>query len=297
MNKNKILLDSNRKYQVKLSTRTSETIGCVHFLHGLMEDITMYEPLETFLNTHGYQTILQEIPGCGNMKDLTDWTFQEIERQIVEIMQEWKTEGQPYFLAGFSLGSFLIRDALSKQLLNKDHTDLTGVILIGTGNKSLPELLIGKALAKSRIDRYGRDNTTGVVDDLLLDNYNRAFPEPGGHKFRWLYKDAKARNAFKPGQPVTPGFFLELLEAMQRSQKDIGTLRSTPMLLLSGEDDPVTKDLPKLAHWFQDRGAGPITSLEIKNGRHAILNDACKTETFQALLNFLNLYNDTLPIR
>ena len=62
--------------------------------------------------------------------------------------------GPSYFLVGFSLGSFLVRQALI-DFPEFHYLNLAGVCLIGTGNKSFLELKIAKMIAKARVKNTG----------------------------------------------------------------------------------------------------------------------------------------------
>lgn len=266
----------------------------VLIVHGMMESIDDYDELGSVLSMNGYVAVVSEILGHGSAKvdGKTGYmgaggkgyfcAVRDVKNVYYNICRDFNL---PIILFGFSLGSFLVREAL---VLNLFDDFLKGVILMGTGNKSGVELAIGRALAKSRIRKYGGSNVSGVVDDLAVENYNKKFPETY-EKNAWLIKDFSYLRRFNPGDyHVSPQMFYDLLGSMKLCSKSVGQLADVPLLLISGSKDPVTGDIAKLYAFFEKKGCGHVMSIAIPEYRHAILKDGCIEEVCRRLLFWLD---------
>lgn len=256
--------------------------GIIHFIHGMMEEITDYEFLVKQITQNGYICVRQEITGHGELavnekkgymgKSPVGWnravlSIQEVYQQVRNVCGTQ----YPYFMIGFSLGSFLLRQAF---LTSDALSGVNGVCLIGTGNKSLVELKIAEIIAKQKCKRYGEDNTSGVVDDLMMGNYNRKIKNETGD-YRWLFSDKKCAERFDPhGYTATPQLFYDFVHCMESVRTKAGVLCNIPLLLLSGEEDPVTGNMASLVKQFRKMGCKDVKAVTILEKRHHILRDA-----------------------
>lgn len=267
--------------------------GIIHFVHGLMESIDDYDDFADYCTGRGYILIRQEIPGHGEaaadgkpgfMGPSPDGWNRAVEsvcltRMLPAIRKEYTD--LPYFLAGFSLGSFLVRQALT-DFPDSLRPGLAGVCLMGTGNKSFPELKAAGMIAKARVKKYGEDNTDGVIDDLMMDNYNRHFA--GENPARWLFASQEKQDAFDPGgYAVTPELFHDFVRNMEYVRKEAGALKEFPLYLMSGSEDPVSGDVQKLAGAFRKLGCRDVTAKSFPGMRHHILRDQGAEEVFRSL--------------
>ena len=273
-------------------------VGILHFVHGLMESTADYEDFADYCTNHGYILIRQEIPGHG--KAAVDgklgymgpspegWkkAVQSVYLTCMLPIIQLEYPDLPYFLVGFSLGSFLVRQALI-DFPEFHYLNLAGVCLIGTGNKSFLELKIAKMIAKARVKKYGDDNPRGVVDDLMMDNYNKHFK--GKNSARWLFASYEKQNAFNPkGYAVTPELFYDFILNMEYVRKETGVLKELPLYLMSGSEDPVTGNVRKLAKKFRKLGCQDVTVKSFLRRRHHILRDLDAEEVFQSLISWCN---------
>ena len=273
-------------------------IGIIHFVHGLMESVADYEDFADYCTARGYILIRQEIPGHGKaavdgrlgyMGPSPDgWksAVQSIYLTCILPIIQREYSDLPYFLVGFSLGAFLVRQALI-DFPEFHKLNLAGVCLIGAGNKSFLELKIAKMIAKARIKKYGDDNPRGVVDDLMMDNYNKHFP--GKNSARWLFTSYEKQNAFDAkGYAVTPELFYDFIMNMEYVRKETGVLKAIPLYLMSGSEDPVTGNVRKLAKKFRKLGCQNVTTKSFLRMRHHILRDLGAEEVFQSLISWCN---------
>lgn len=255
--------------------------GIIHFIHGMMEEIVDYGFLAKQITQNGYICVRQEIAGHGELavdgkkgymgKSPEGW--KQAVLSIQEVYQQVRNADKadlPYFIVGFSLGSFLLRQAF---LSSGALSDVDGVCLIGTGNKSLVELKIAEMIAKRKCKKYGEDNISGIVDDLMMGNYNRKIKNETG-EFRWLFSDRTCAAQFDPhGYTATPQLFYDFVRCMENVRTQAGALRGIPLLLLSGEEDPVTGDMKALVGQFRKMGCKDVEAVTIPGRRHHILRD------------------------
>lgn len=274
-------------------------VGIIHFVHGMMEDIGDYEEMARYCTDRGYLMIRQEIPGHGEAavdgklgymgKSPSGWNRAVRAIYQTSLLPDIKKDypGLPYFLVGFSIGSFLVRQALIDIPELKD-CGLTGVCLIGAGNKSAVELKIAKSIAKSRMKKFGEDNISGVVVDLMLDNYNKKFKD-SGFSSRWLFDSIVKQKNFDPkGYTATPELFYDFVINMLYVRDKVGILKDFPLLLMSGSEDPVTGNMKTLVKTFKKLGCQNITDKTFLGKRHHILRDVGAEKVYERLINWCN---------
>lgn len=263
--------------------------GVIHFIHGMMEEIGDYEFLSDQATQKGYIFVRQEIAGHGDLavdgkkgymgKSPDGWNraVRSIQDTYHCIMRTCEVRN-PYFMVGFSLGSFLVREACLENFI---MPCVDAVCLIGTGNKSLAELKIAEVIAKRKCKKYGEDNDSGVVDDLMMGNYNRKIKNEKG-QFRWLFSSAECAGKFDPhGYVATPQLLYDFVRSMERVRTQAGSLSTLPVLLMSGKEDPVTEDMASLVQQFMKMGCKDVKTCVIPGKRHHILRDADEEESLK----------------
>ena len=96
----------------------------------------------------------------------------------------------PHFMMGFSLGSFLLRDYLSRY---NDRID--DAAILGTGDQPGVVLSVMVQIVKHEIKTHGFDSATPLVDKMSFENYNQKFA-PNTTSYDWLCADAAERDAY-----------------------------------------------------------------------------------------------------
>lgn len=217
--------------------------------HGMTEHIGRYEYFAKILNSYGILVAGFDLRGHGkNLAESRCASFRinGWESSIEDIHQFYQLLKHsypeiPHFMFGFSLGSFLLREYLS--VYSEDQ--IAGAIIAGTGEqpKFLLQILI--SVIKTQVKKAGFDNTTPLVKKLSFETYNQKFA-PNKTAFDWLCSD-ESELALYCADPmcsdsISSGLFLQLLESM----KQVNGIKSyqnwnrkTPILLLSGKNDPV----------------------------------------------------------
>ena len=143
-------------------------------------------------------------------------------------------------MLGFSLGSFLLRE-----YLNRYDDSIAGAAILGTGSQPGAVLSLITAVVGTQIRKAGFDNTTPLVRKLSFDTYNQKFA-PNRTSSDWLCADEAELDAYLADplcrESISSGLFCQLLTSMKRTGRRDAYAnwnRKTPVLLLSGREDPV----------------------------------------------------------
>ena len=194
------------------------------------------------------------------------------------------------------MGSFLTRTYLIQY-----PGTLDGVILSGTGQEPAPLVALGRALASLECRRLGSQGVSPLVDALSLGAYNRRF-RPNRTGADWISSDPAAVDAYLADPLCRPkptvSMFRDMMGGLQFIAK-AGNLRNmradTPVLFLSGEQDPVGgmgRGVRKVRQMFLDAGCTDVTLKLYPGGRHEMFHEVRQQEVFEDLLAWLE---DKLP--
>ena len=277
----------------------------IQIVHGIAEHIGRYEEIAQFLTGHGFLVCGEDHLGHGRTAESRDYGFfapaDGWDLVVRDIRRLRELEGEkyptlPYFLLGHSMGSFLTRTYLIAY-----PGTLDGAILSGTGQEPAPLVALGRALSALECRRLGPQGVSPLVDTLSLGAYNRRF-RPNRTSADWISRDPAAVDAYL-ADPLcrskpTVSMFRDMMEGLQFiAVRD--NLRkmdpSTPVLLLSGDRDPVGgmgKGVRKVQNMFLDAGCTDVTLKLYPGGRHEMFHEVNQQEVFQDLLAWLE---DRLP--
>lgn len=267
--------------------------------HGVTEHIDRYNELAEFLTSKGILVVGNDHLGHGKSlgKEMYfggpgswDYIVQDIERCRQLIINDYPDV--PYFMLGFSLGSFALRTHLIDY-----PKDLSGAIIVGTGYTSPLGIFLAKLVVKSEERKYSAENTTPKIKELTFGTYNKLFPNPKTD-YDWLSlsEENLADYTADPlrGEAMTVGLFRELLDGMSYTGKfkNIKKMnQNIPILLLSGTKDPVgnqTKGVKKVAQLFRKNSQSDVTVKFYEDLRHDVLHENSKLEIYNYLLDWIN---------
>ncbi len=223
-------------------------IAILQITHGMTEHMGRYEQLAEELCRHNIAVAGFDLRGHGknpgdpkvasfgqggweaSLEDMRLF-FWELQRRLPQL---------PHHMLGFSLGSFLLREYLSKY-----PEGLASAIIAGTGHQ--PGWLLGimTRLVQGQIRKAGFDRTTDLVRQLSFGTYNQGC-KPNRTSADWLCADPDQVDQYLADplvrQDISAGLFGDLLRAMARTgtpQAYAGWNKQTPILLLHGSKDPV----------------------------------------------------------
>lgn len=268
-----------------LWTPQGKVKAVLQIAHGMTEHMGRYEALAQALCPLGIAVAGFDLRGHGgNAGDPAVASFGEggwaasLEdmRLFHRLLQE-KLGGVPHYMLGFSLGSFLLREYLGQY---PDGVD--GAIIVGTGDQPGWLLKIMMAVVDGQIKKAGFDNTTDLVRKLSFGTYNDKF-KTNRTAADWLCADEEALDAYLADplvrRDISAGLFRELLASMRRTGTAAayaGWNKKTPVLLLSGDQDPVGdagKGVARVYDRMRKAGLENVEFQQILDARHDVFHE------------------------
>ena len=292
--------DSKNNLNVIIWETEKEPIGVLQIVHGMAEYIDRYDNFAKYMTEHGFNVIGHDHLGHGHsVSDEHDYGFfaeENGDKIIIEDMHSVtqyareKWEELPNFILGHSMGSFCLR-----QYLTKYSNDVFGAIIMGTGWIPSAAALLGKTIATNTCKSKGSHTVNPLLIKLTLEPYNKPF-EPARTNCDWLSRDEKQVDLYVNdklcGFDFTAGAykdFFTILEKIAKNRQLIGMRKSLPILITSGSVDPVggKKACEKLNAQYKRCGIDDVTLKLWENDRHEILNELDKSDVYLYIYNWL----------
>ncbi len=261
-----------------------EVKAVLQIAHGMTEHMGRYEAFAEYLVPMGIAVAGFDLRGHGrNPGDAEVASFGEggwagsIEdmRLYYELLNR-RFPGVPHYMLGFSLGSFLLREYLTKY---PGEGEIAGAIIMGTGHQPGWLLSIMRGIVKGQIKKAGFDKTTDLVRQLSFGTYNQKF-KPNRTAADWLCADEKELNKYLADplvrKDISAGLFWELLGSMKRTGSALSWDTSLPVLLISGQDDPVGnggKGVRAIYQRMKKNGMEHVTLKLFPGARHDLLHE------------------------
>ena len=293
-------ISDNKSFSAVLWLPDEEPKAVLQITHGMTEHIGRYESLAEQMTAHGIAVCGFDLRGHGkngddeeiasfgengwklSLKDMHSF-FEEMKNRIPNV---------PYFMMGFSLGSFLLREYLS---LYPD--DMDGAAIIGTGHQPGWVISVIKTIIHGECKKAGFDNTTPLVKKLSFETYNQKF-KPNETDSDWLCSDEDElyeyiRDAFCR-KYISAGLFWQLLDSMKRTGKRKSASKwkkDMPVLLLSGENDPVGSNGKGIKTVYRQWKALKMTDVTMKlfpDARHDLFHEKANGSAEEAIKTLLH---------
>lgn len=265
----------------------------VQLAHGMVEHITRYDEFAEYLVDHNIAVYGNDHRGhgeTGKKQGLLGYLadedgFQKVSDDLVSVTKTIQTEypDTPIFLFGHSMGSFLVRHYIQKY-----SDSIHGVILCGTGYFSNPVMRSGKMIAKMQPP----NKESKIMNTVVFGPYNRRIKNRKT-AFDWLSRDTDVVDEYLEdpltGFIPTGLFFYDLmsgLEYIHDSTKNEAIRKDLPMLIMSGDEDPVGnygKGVWKTARQYEKLGLTNIMTVLFKEARHELLHEINKKEVHEAI--------------
>lgn len=260
-----------------------EVKAVLQIAHGMTEHMGRYESFARFLCPMGIAVAGFDLRGHG--KNAGDpevasfgeggWDASIEDMRLFYTLLQARFPGVRHYMLGFSLGSFLLREYLSKY---PDEGRPDGAIIMGTGHQPGWLLSIMMGIVNGQIKKAGFHKTTDLVRQLSFGTYNQKF-KPNRTAADWLCADEVELNRYLADplvrRDISAGLFWELLGSMKRAGRncDYGTL---PILLISGQDDPVGdggKGVRAIYNRMLKTGMEHVTLKLFPGARHDLLHE------------------------
>lgn len=293
--------DGYESYIYKWEPDEKENVkGIFQIIHGSAEHSRRYNEFAEFLTENNYIVYSNDLRGHGfSAKDKETLGYFADEKgweRLVEDIHELTLfikenhEGQKPILLGHSMGSFLAR-----HYAILFGNEVRGVIATGTAHNPKPILLFGRFLANIDIKKNGHKHKNELLNKMSYDSFNSNF-KPARTNKDWLTRDEKIVDEYINdelcGYVFTASGFRDMFEGLMfiTSPQNIKrTPKKLPMLLLSGEKDPVGGDGRMVHKAFQQYKMAGIQNIKMKlykEMRHEILNEVGREEVYEDILKW-----------
>ena len=290
----------NIAYHVWLPPKGTGITAVVHILHGMAEHSARYDDFATFLNSQGIAVYAQDHRGHGESVENGEKGFfadnggwQRVADDAYELSGSIATEnpGVPLFLMGHSMGSFLARTLMVQ------HPNLyNGVIVMGTGAGQGLLGVIGRRIALCEVRKNGSRKPSVKMNALSFSSYNKRF-QPGVTGFEWLSRDTAQVKKYVDdpmcGFLCTGEFFVDIIDGIRlaNSRQNASRIpRDLPVLLISGQEDPVGnfgKGVQKVFRMYTECGLTDLTLKLVPGARHELLNETDRQNSYDYLLDWI----------
>ena len=270
-----------------------EIRAVVQVSHGMCEYVGRYEEYAEHLCSCGIVLAGNDHPGHGeSAATAEDLGYFAKENGVDLAIEGLKTmssllldryEGKPLILLGHSMGSFLCRLYLTKYSEN-----LAGAIIMGTGGPGAPTGA-GIALANLVALFRGERHRSKLLRSIQQSGYLKRCGKDA-LRTDWLTRDRAVVEKYNNDKYCNYIFtvsgyrdLFRMLEAV--SVEDWATKVPTdlPILLISGEDDPVGsygKGVCAVAGALAHAGAQKLKTVLIPGARHEVLNETDRADTY-----------------
>ena len=295
-------IDNTEIHGYRWIPRTKSIKAILIINHGMAEHVARYDKFAGYLKEQGIAVFGEDHRGHGRTagdKDnlgffAEDFGWRMVVQDIRDLHSLIQKEysGIPIIMFGHSMGSFLTRDYLKEY-----GDDLSGVILSGTGYTPGPVTALGSIIASIEIRLKGKKHRSRLLDAMSFGSFNKPFTKEGNTGFEWLSRDKEQVNLYHEdpycGFICTSSYFRDLftgLRAINRIKAFMTTPKELPLLIISGEDDPVGdrgRGVKKVFSSYKKSGVKDVTLNLIPHGRHESLNEINKEEIYTYLNDWM----------
>lgn len=273
--------------------------GIVQVCHGMAEHKERYLPFLRFLSEHGIAGVIHDHRGHGaSVRKDTDLGYLYVKdtdalvRDAFAVTQQIKKRfpGVPVILFGHSMGSLVVRTYL------KQHDDAIDALIVCGPPAENKMAGMGEMLARVLALVCGERAKSKFLDRLALGEFEQKFLREGS-KNAWIAADPAVVQAYDQsplcGFSFTLNGYVHLFSLMQKTYRLSGWKMQhpdLPVLFIRGEQDPCTinaASFQKTVAFLKERGYRSVDDKTYPGARHEILNDRCREETFQDVLDWI----------
>jgi alpha-beta hydrolase superfamily lysophospholipase len=278
-------------------------------IHGMIEYIERYLPFFEYLNSKGFLVVGHDHLGHGqsiNTKDDLGFFGEPKPNEIVmndihtlRLMIQQKFPKLPFFMAGHSMGSYLLREYISLK-----GEGIAGAVIIGTGYQPPIKTTLGLCLCKIMRCFKGPRHRSKFCKKNILETgpFTKFDLTKSDENNSWITSDPKMAKIYNEDQKMNFDFtlngYIGLIEATKFScdTLNISKIRKNlPILLVAGGNDPVGdfgKGVKKVYKKMKSAGILDVTMKIFESDRHEILNEVNRYEVFE----YINAWFDEKTI-
>lgn len=304
MKKERFYFDSrdsaSKIYAVRYTPKNGQARAVVQIVHGMAEYVERYEEFACFLAERGFVVTGADHLGHGKSageKGFGYFCEQDPATVVVRDVHRLKKMTQqlypsvPYIILGHSMGSFILRNYLSRY-----GSGIQGAIVMGTGMQPAALVKAGKGIAALIGKIKGERHISPMIQKIAFGSYCDRF-KPVRTDADWLSKDEAKVDQYVAdpmcGYIFTINGFRTLFELIDRAQKEESVRnipKELPVLLVSGTEDPVGDYGKGVKLAYDSMTASGMKKVSLKlydNDRHEVLNETDRAVVMEELYNWI----------
>lgn len=293
--------DGNSKiYAVQYIPKDREAIGVIQIAYGMAEHIGRYEDFaETMVQKgfvvtghdymgHGKTLKEGQMPGYFCEKDPATTIVENVHTLHKLTREEYP--GVPYIMLGHSMGSFVVRNYMSRY-----GKELSAVILLGTTVQGKALLGFGKFMNGMQKALFGTKHISKFLNYLSFGSNIKHF-QPARTSSDWLTRDAQMIDQYN-ADPLCGFLFtvngfeglFELLGRMNKPEVLENIPKELPVLMMSGSMDPVGEfgKAPKKVYELLKKMGLSADFRLYEGSRHELLNETNREEVIRDIYEWI----------
>ncbi|GAK14715.1 alpha/beta hydrolase [Geomicrobium sp. JCM 19039] len=263
--------------------------------HGLAEHSGRYERFANVLNKASAVVYAHdqrehgETGGTFPESDVIDLMADDVHTLFEKATSEYPDI--PVYVFGHSMGTVVVRR------FTQVYKGITGAILCAPVHL-LDEAASVRDFAKEQASIHGRGERNEAVIGQTFGSFNTPF-EPARTAFDWLSRDDKEVDKYIEdplcGGAATLGLMHDMMNAALENDKlaNVEKMdRDLPVLILSGDKDPVTDFSDGAVHMkrrFEDVGL-QVELRDYAEARHELLNETNREQVMDDVVDWLHRF-------
>ncbi len=273
----------------------------LQIVHGMKEHIDRYDGFARYVADRGFIVVGEDHLGHGETaekgqdfgyfgeKDADTILVKDVHRLKKNTQAEYP--GLPYYIYGFSMGSFITRKYMTMY-----GEGIDGVILAGTGWFTNAELNSGLLLANTVAKTKGSRHRSKLLENMVFGVFNNRISEPKT-KYDWLTTDEKVIDKYMSDRRCTFSFtangyitLFNLIKYVQEPKNAERVPENLPVLFMSGMEDPVGsygEGVKDSAELYMVNGMKHVSIKLYDDMRHEIHNETRKHIVYLDVLEWL----------
>lgn len=258
------------EFALYLADREILVVGSDHLGHG--ESLTSEDKLGFICDNNPAEVLMDDLHSIGEV-----------------IRKEYPN--LPYFLFGHSMGSFIVRNYITKY-----GDELAGAIICGSGDIPNGKAKSGRALINFLKIFRGKMARSKFIDGMVIGNNDKYFKD--SEHPSWLTKETSIAQAYyadpKCGYLFTLNGYKTLMDCIIMNNDASRTARipkDLPLFIISGKDcclGEFGKGLRRIYDKYKAAGMKDIAWKLYENDRHEILNETDRDIVYNDILVWIN---------
>lgn len=273
--------------------------------HGMIEHIKRYESIAEILNNAGILVCGSDHLGHGeSVIDREHYGYFASVRgdniliedavRLTDLVKN-KYPNIPYYILGYSFGSFLVRNYITKY---DDKID--GAIIMGSAYHS--PLKMNLAILYTAIHQFyhhGWFYRSKALKKMTIGNMHKYFEEDDPNC--WLTRNDEVLKSYDKDPKCNFSFtcngYLNMFRLIKNANKKSSLKNidgNLPLFIVSGRDDPVGnfgKRVEKLQRFYKNAKMSNVKLRIYNNMRHDILNEPERIIVINDIIAFINSTN------